>query len=102
MDTRSQTRSYAFVCPVRLSSQNCEKVDRLDGAHAPELTKKVQKLAPSGAAPPRGAEPPKEDLNDRLKKLLNAAPCMLFMKGSPQEPRCGKRARGAGRERVRV
>lgn len=32
----------------------------------------------------------KEDLTARLKKLINAAPCMLFMKGSPKEPRCGK------------
>ncbi|KAG5855330.1 hypothetical protein ANANG_G00047970 [Anguilla anguilla] len=74
--------------PTFLLFKSCEKVDRLDGAHAPELTKKVQKLA-SSVAPAKGAEPPKEDLNDRLKKLISAAPCMLFMKGSPQEPRCG-------------
>uniref|UniRef100_A0A3Q3FSV8 Glutaredoxin 3 n=1 Tax=Labrus bergylta TaxID=56723 RepID=A0A3Q3FSV8_9LABR len=29
------------------------------------------------------------DSNQRLKKLINAAPCMLFMKGSAQDPRCG-------------
>ncbi|XP_077382240.1 glutaredoxin 3 [Festucalex cinctus] len=63
-----------------------EKVDRLDGAHAPELTKKVQRLAASGGSDPdRGPA----DLNERLKKLINAAPCMLFMKGTAQEPRCG-------------
>lgn len=28
-------------------------------------------------------------LNERLKKLINQAPVILFMKGSPQEPRCG-------------
>ncbi|KAK5862035.1 hypothetical protein PBY51_017468 [Eleginops maclovinus] len=43
--------------PTFLFFKGGEKVDRLDGAHAPELTKK--------------------------------APCMLFMKGSSQEPRCG-------------
>ncbi|KAJ8284741.1 hypothetical protein COCON_G00035910 [Conger conger] len=75
--------------PTFLFFKGSEKVDRLDGAHAPELTKKVQKLAPSAAGPAGGAEPPKEDLNARLKKLINAAPCMVFMKGSPQEPRCG-------------
>ena len=65
-----------------------EKVDRLDGAHAPELTKKVQRLAVAGS--PGGAEGSgAADLNQRLKKLINAAPCMLFMKGSSQEPRCG-------------
>ncbi|KAM9807103.1 glutaredoxin 3 [Syngnathus typhle] len=62
------------------------QVDRLDGAHAPELTKKVQRLVASGASEPeRGPA----DLNERLKKLINAAPCMLFMKGTAQEPRCG-------------
>ncbi|XP_008279328.1 glutaredoxin 3 [Stegastes partitus] len=65
-----------------------EKVDRLDGAHAPDLTKKVQRLAVSGS-PAGAAENSPEDLNQRLKKLINAAPCMLFMKGAPQEPRCG-------------
>ncbi|XP_072317085.1 glutaredoxin 3 [Eucyclogobius newberryi] len=62
-----------------------EKVDRLDGANAPELTRKVQKWSVVGAA----AEPAPVDLNQRLKKLINSAPCMLFMKGAPQEPRCG-------------
>ncbi|XP_032464034.1 glutaredoxin-3 isoform X4 [Phocoena sinus] len=64
-------------------------MDRLDGAHAPELTKKVQRHASSGSFPPSGNEHPKEDLSLRLKKLTHAARCMLFMKGTPQEPRCG-------------
>ncbi|XP_037129952.1 glutaredoxin 3 [Syngnathus acus] len=62
------------------------QVDRMDGAHAPELTKKVQRLVASGdSEPERGPA----DLNERLKKLINAAPCMLFIKGTAQEPRCG-------------
>jgi glutaredoxin-related protein len=32
---------------------------------------------------------PKEPLDDRLKRLVNQAPVMLFMKGNPSEPRCG-------------
>uniref|UniRef100_A0A3B3UMR3 Glutaredoxin 3 n=1 Tax=Poecilia latipinna TaxID=48699 RepID=A0A3B3UMR3_9TELE len=43
--------------------------------------------SPSYLLPAGAAEVP--DLNERLKKLINAGPCMLFMKGSPQEPRCG-------------
>jgi len=74
--------------PTFLFFKGGQKVDRLDGAHAPELTKKVQRLS-AGVSPSVGGEPPQEDLNTRLKKLINAAPCMLFMKGSPQEPRCG-------------
>ena len=34
-----------------------------------------------------GAKP--ESLNDKLARLIGSAKCMLFMKGSPDEPRCG-------------
>lgn len=30
-----------------------------------------------------------ESIDDKLKRLINTAPVMLFMKGSPTEPRCG-------------
>uniref|UniRef100_A0A3B3DW59 Glutaredoxin 3 n=2 Tax=Oryzias melastigma TaxID=30732 RepID=A0A3B3DW59_ORYME len=74
--------------PTFILFKGGEKVDRLDGAHAAELTKKVQGLA--GSRSPQGAaDGGAGDLNQRLKKLINAAPCMLFMKGSTQEPRCG-------------
>ncbi|XP_078499618.1 glutaredoxin-3 isoform X1 [Lissotriton helveticus] len=75
--------------PTFLFFKNSQKVDRLDGAHAPELTKKVQRHASSASVPAGASVNKKEDLNVRLEKLINAAPCMLFMKGSPQEPRCG-------------
>ncbi|NXX12365.1 GLRX3 protein, partial [Podargus strigoides] len=75
--------------PTFLFFKNSQKVDRLDGAHAPELTKKVQRHASSSAISAGSKDTAKEDLNVRLKKLINAAPCMLFMKGSPKEPRCG-------------
>ncbi|XP_056142272.1 glutaredoxin 3 [Lampris incognitus] len=77
--------------PTFIFFKGGEKVDRMDGAHAPELTKKVRNLtaAVSGGLGGSGERGPGQDLNQRLKKLINAAPCMLFMKGSPQEPRCG-------------
>ncbi|XP_037015053.2 glutaredoxin-3 [Artibeus jamaicensis] len=75
--------------PTFLFFKNSQKIDRLDGAHAPELTKKVQRHASVGSFPASGSEHPTEDLGVRLKKLTHAAPCMLFMKGTPQEPRCG-------------
>lgn len=34
-------------------------------------------------------ERPGEDLNSRLVRLINTAPVMLFMKGSPEAPQCG-------------
>ncbi|GLH12520.1 Glutaredoxin-3 [Gryllus bimaculatus] len=30
-----------------------------------------------------------QNLDDRLKALTNKAPCMIFMKGNPDVPRCG-------------
>ncbi|KAJ8013588.1 hypothetical protein DPEC_G00031330 [Dallia pectoralis] len=78
--------------PTFLFFKSGQKIDRLDGAHAPELTNKVQRLAVTSGTPGglgAGPEHPKESLNERLKRLINAAPCMLFMKGTPQEPRCG-------------
>ncbi|NIG58997.1 glutaredoxin-3 [Pontoporia blainvillei] len=80
---------YVVVNPECSLSWNSQKMDRLDGAHAPELTKKVQRHASSGSFPSSGNEHPKEELSLRLKKLTHAARCMLFMKGTPQEPRCG-------------
>ncbi|XP_067908818.1 glutaredoxin 3 [Heterodontus francisci] len=65
--------------PIFLFFKSCQQIDRLDGANAPELSKKVQ----------QHGETAKQNLSDQLKKLLNSAPCMLFMKGTPQEPRCG-------------
>ncbi|XP_057750605.1 monothiol glutaredoxin-S17 [Arachis stenosperma] len=32
---------------------------------------------------------PRENLQDRLKKLVASSPVMLFMKGTPDAPRCG-------------
>lgn len=34
-------------------------------------------------------EETQEELNERLSKLTQAAPVMVFMKGSPSEPKCG-------------
>ncbi|CAH2322880.1 glutaredoxin-3 [Pelobates cultripes] len=75
--------------PTFLFFKNSQKIDRLDGAHAPELTKRVQRHAASASFTSAPESAPKEDITVRLKKLINAAPCMLFMKGSAQEPRCG-------------
>ncbi|KAH3707732.1 glutaredoxin-3-like [Dreissena polymorpha] len=65
-------------------------LDRLDGANVAELTKKVKLLASqSDVSVPSMPEPPKEDLNSRLKRLINTEEVMLFMKGNPSEPKCG-------------
>lgn len=37
-----------------------------------------------------GTSAPVEDLNTRLKALINKKRVTLFMKGLPAQPRCGK------------
>ncbi|XP_049809977.1 glutaredoxin 3 isoform X1 [Schistocerca nitens] len=66
-------------------------LDRVDGAKAAELTKKVNQLVSSQPlSPPKVEEQSsKEELNTRLRRLITDAPVMLFMKGTPEEPRCG-------------
>eukprot|EP00197_Chlamydomonas_leiostraca_P001244 CAMPEP_0202885472 /NCGR_PEP_ID=MMETSP1391-20130828/41680_1 /ASSEMBLY_ACC=CAM_ASM_000867 /TAXON_ID=1034604 /ORGANISM="Chlamydomonas leiostraca, Strain SAG 11-49" /LENGTH=376 /DNA_ID=CAMNT_0049568719 /DNA_START=90 /DNA_END=1220 /DNA_ORIENTATION=- len=45
------------------------------------------KPAPAAAAPATAET--KEQLQARLKALVSSSPVMLFMKGTPEEPRCG-------------
>lgn len=87
-------------------------VDRFNGANAPELAKKVaalsSRVAPEALAPqPQGhaaasaAAPPTvvaatTDITKRIKEVINAAPVMVFIKGSADEPRCGFSAKIIG------
>ncbi|KLO17355.1 glutaredoxin [Schizopora paradoxa] len=90
-------------------------LSRIDGADAQALTKAVAQHAPSKSAPaalsktdrqPAPAsnttssgmdvdgqeveeEESKEQLFARLQSLMSSAPVMLFMKGTPDVPRCG-------------
>lgn len=65
-------------------------VDRVDGANAAELTKKINsEISKTGQNSTALPTPPTVDINTRLRQLINAAPVMLFMKGTAVEPRCG-------------
>ncbi|XP_031575363.1 glutaredoxin-3-like [Actinia tenebrosa] len=84
--------SYKYeisAVPTFLLFKNQKVVDRINGANAPELTKKVEHHSSIITPPQVIDEPPKEDINTRLKNIINSSPCMLFMKGTPEEPRCG-------------
>ncbi|VDM16392.1 unnamed protein product [Hydatigera taeniaeformis] len=67
--------------PVVLFYKDGKPVARVQGAKAAELTRTVTSL--------RGENYVQESLNARLKALINRAPIMLFMKGTPEEARCG-------------
>jgi len=67
-------------------------VDVLEGADPKGLFDMVAKHAPKVAEGVEEAKSPEEEkkvLFARLEKLTKADPVVLFMKGSPQEPRCG-------------
>ncbi|KAJ8097147.1 thioredoxin-like protein [Lipomyces tetrasporus] len=73
-------------------------VRELSGADPKELSAAIQELSgqkPAGEPAPtveNGTDKDataEEDLNARLAKLVNAAPVMLFMKGTPAAPQCG-------------
>ena len=78
--------------PTVLMFRNSKAVDRIDGVNAADLTKKVKLHANDPVAnlplAPTAAKPV-EDLETKLKRLINARKCMLFMKGNPEEPKCG-------------
>jgi Grx4 family monothiol glutaredoxin len=67
-----------------------EVVESLEGADVPKLVALVTKHAKAaGSSVPTATVQPTEDLNTRLGKLVRAAPVMVFMKGSPEDPKCG-------------
>ncbi|KAJ3051226.1 Glutaredoxin 3 [Rhizophlyctis rosea] len=80
--------------PTFIVVKNGKIVDRVEGANAPSLNAIVEKYAKVGAAPAVKAETEKvvdkeAALEKRLRALINTQPVMLFMKGTPQQPRCG-------------
>uniref|UniRef100_A0A183EC65 Glutaredoxin domain-containing protein n=1 Tax=Gongylonema pulchrum TaxID=637853 RepID=A0A183EC65_9BILA len=70
-----------------------KEVDRLKGFDPGELKQKIMQhnFVEGVAAMTREAEDEneKEVLNSKLKALINRAPLMLFMKGTPDFPKCG-------------
>ncbi|XP_028391066.1 glutaredoxin-3-like [Dendronephthya gigantea] len=75
--------------PTILFFKNEKEIDRLEGANAPELTKKVTHHASTFVPPTTSTEVKQESLDQKLKRLINSSPNMLFMKGTPEQPRCG-------------
>ena len=84
--------------PFFVLLKNSKILTRISGANPPSLTTALQLHTSTSSLPPAQetvapapvtAEQPAEDLNERLGKLVKAAPIMLFMKGTPSAPQCG-------------
>jgi hypothetical protein len=77
------------------TQQNNKAVSRVEGAKAAELSNAVAKYAKGvlgSNATTNGVSQtaePVRDLQSRLKALISSAPVMIFIKGTPQQPRCG-------------
>ncbi|CAL8071182.1 unnamed protein product [Calicophoron daubneyi] len=74
---------------IQFVTNGCE-TSRISGANIAEITKAVKALR-SSAQQSSGDKVIHKyaNIEDRLHALINQAPIMLFMKGSPKEPRCG-------------
>jgi Grx4 family monothiol glutaredoxin len=82
------------VVPTFLARVGSVKVETLEGANPPDLSNMVKKLNALTADQVQSlgadqAQDPKKVLFQKLEKLVNAAPIMLFMKGNASQPRCG-------------
>ncbi|KAI8621660.1 thioredoxin-like protein [Chytriomyces sp. MP71] len=95
-DTSEQLEIAAV--PTFLVLREGKILERIEGANAPLLTSTIEKYAkqaasykPTESAPAAAtfAEMTKEQLEQRLKALITSNKVMVFMKGTPAEPRCG-------------
>lgn len=77
------------MVPTVVLARNDAIIDKVDGANPSAIAEKVKYHLINKTTIPIETCKPKENLEDRLKKLINQAPCMLFMKGNPTNPRCG-------------
>lgn len=82
-------KSGVAVVPTVLLLRNSNVIGRVDGVNAAAITEKIKHHLNNKDAPLFDTVKAKESLEDRLKKLVNQASCMLFMKGNPANPRCG-------------
>jgi Grx4 family monothiol glutaredoxin len=78
--------------PTFVFLKDGKEIDRLTGADALLLAKKIENYSSSSdkeTAAQAGTDKAASLLNQRLTKLVNYSPVMLFMKGTPNEPKCG-------------
>lgn len=81
--------------PTTVAFRDGKILDKIEGFHPAKLKELIIKAnlnvvsTIDSTASSEVTMTEKEDLNDRLKRLINTARLTLFMKGSPDAPRCG-------------
>uniref|UniRef100_A0A0N5AEP6 Thioredoxin domain-containing protein n=1 Tax=Syphacia muris TaxID=451379 RepID=A0A0N5AEP6_9BILA len=85
--------SQAFgisAVPALLLFKSGKEVDRHNGFNPTEMRSKILTYSFPNDNMERNAEKiAKNDLESRIKELINRSRLMLFMKGTPDAPRCG-------------
>ncbi|KAE9550386.1 hypothetical protein FO519_006404 [Halicephalobus sp. NKZ332] len=76
------------AAPTVVFFKDGKEVDKIHGFHPTDLKTLIMKHTTEGVPKPAEAETT-EELNNRLKRLINTARVTLFMKGDRYQPRCG-------------
>ncbi|CAD6195879.1 unnamed protein product [Caenorhabditis auriculariae] len=82
------------AAPTLIYYRKSKEVARVNGYNPAEIKEKAlltsSQISASDALPAAGdAHISKEALNEKLKKLINHSPLMIFIKGKPDAPKCG-------------
>ncbi|KAJ1921994.1 glutaredoxin [Mycoemilia scoparia] len=87
--------------PTVIFVKGNKALDRVDGVNAARIAQLASKYSGASAGSAAAGDSAirasqatlsaevKQDLNIRLKELINRAPVMVFIKGTPSQPRCG-------------
>ncbi|RHZ24645.1 hypothetical protein DYB37_012528 [Aphanomyces astaci] len=75
------------VVPTFIISVSSNVVDRIEGMKVAEVAQAIDRASKRLADPTSAVLD--DALRNRLLKLTTASPVMVFMKGSPNEPKCG-------------
>ena len=81
----------AVPCTVFVECSTGQIVDRLQGAFPQELVQKVDSWSSSTVSIitcPSSEKGPEEDVMEQCRRLVHLAKVMIFIKGTPTEPRC--------------
>ncbi|ETV93160.1 Grx4 family monothiol glutaredoxin [Aphanomyces invadans] len=89
------TEFHLEVVPTFIISVSSNVVDRIEGMKVAEVAQAIDRASkrladPTGTTETESKAAVLDDaLRNRLLKLTTASPVMVFMKGSPNEPKCG-------------
>ncbi|KAI6035721.1 glutaredoxin [Pisolithus marmoratus] len=80
--------------PVCLLLRGHTLLDKIDGADATKLTNAIAKHASGASSLPTPSSTPDAEESDeqlvaRIRQIMNQSKVVLFIKGSPDAPRCG-------------